>query len=93
MVQRNSIVAPVAAQIIAPNSTESLGRSEGHPLVADTPYQSPAQRESVCMPTSPTREAALTSHPIVAESDGSEQGFETPDSERVSQRGGLFEKR
>lgn len=60
--------------------------SGGHVPVTDVSYQSPARRQSVAMgrielPTSPTREAALTSHPINMTNgrrEDDDDKFETP---------------
>jgi hypothetical protein len=47
------------------------------------------------LPASPTREAALTSHPVGKVEEGereSEERFETPASEGVSERSGFLGK-
>ncbi|KAF2818956.1 hypothetical protein CC86DRAFT_375389 [Ophiobolus disseminans] len=79
--QRNSLVASASTPASAISLAEALDRTEGHLPVTDAPYQSPG------------REAALTSHPIVAvdtESEESADRFETPTSELVRQGTGFF---
>ena len=107
--QRNSLVAPVATQTTVPVTAtdpastdikETLGKAGGHSPFTDVPSQSPARRESVGvgMLSSPTRDAALTSHPVVKlevdmQSEESEEWYETPVSEVASERSGFFGKK
>tara|TARA_R110002003_G_scaffold121_23_gene10856 strand:+ start:34250 stop:34777 length:528 start_codon:yes stop_codon:yes gene_type:complete len=84
---------------------EAMSGGASHLPVTDMPYQSPVRsqrrKESMVvgvggLPASPTREAALTSHPVgkkVEEGDReSEERFETPASEGVSGRSGVLGK-
>ena len=107
--QRNSLVALVAMQAIAPvtitaptgtDIEKTLGKTGGHSPFTDVPFQSPDRREGVGvrMPVSPTRDAALTSHPIAkvevdVQSEASEEWYETPVSEVASGRSGFFGKK
>jgi hypothetical protein len=80
-----SKLGPVASPISTQSDPNELLHSTGHIPVTERPYQLPARKDSVAMPISPTKEAALTSHPVLrvdeVESEKSEK-FMTPMSEK-----------
>jgi hypothetical protein len=82
---RKSKLGLVASPISTQSDPNELLHSTGHIPVTERPYQLPARKDSVAMPTSPTKEAALTSHPVrrvdEVESEKSEK-FMTPMSEK-----------
>lgn len=66
--------------------------SGGHVPVTDTPYQSPMRNDSVASPSSPSKGAALTSHPVFGLDEmfsESSERFETP----MSGRSEVFERK
>lgn len=103
-----TLVAPASTQTIVPapipaNGTvtetggfqSALEKAGGHLPVTDAPMRAPQTRESVGLgtPGSPSREAALTSHPVSGmmldtQSVEGEERFETPRSEWT--RSGVF---
>jgi hypothetical protein len=56
---------PVAASVSTQSYSSEPLVGAGHIPVTEVPYQSPSRKDSVAMPTSPTKDAALTSHPVV----------------------------